>query len=209
MAVNQNSPFGMSQYRGGAGGAPTFALTNRKVLSTAGAIYQGDPVQPNVTTATGFINQGTASTIVCSGIFDGCNYLSTSQKRVVWSNYWPGSDATGDVNAKIIDDPNAQFVAMGNSTDFNITGTLTSQLSSPVGQYCNYTIGTGNTANGISGAYLSGLNTTVTLPFIVVDLITAPPGSVGSDPTTAYNWVVVGFNNEWLRTNGAGPLGIT
>ena len=33
--------------------------------------------------------------------------------------------------------------------------------------------------------------------------------SNGGDPTTQYNKVIVGFNNEWLRTNGAGPTGIS
>jgi hypothetical protein len=208
--TNTNNPFGFAQYQGGAGGAPTFAMSTRRIASgNATAIFTGDVVQPVVSTANGYITQGTASTTRTDGIFNGCVYLSTAQKRRVWSNYWPGSDATGDVVAYVIDDPNARFKVMGNSTTFNITGTLTTYTSSPVGQYAQYAVGTGSTATGISGMYLTSLNTTVTLPFIVVDLITAPPGSPGADPTTAYNWVVVGFNNEWLRTNGAGPTGIS
>jgi len=57
-----------------------------------------------------------------------------------------------------------------------------------------YTIGTGNTSNGISGAYISGAATTNTLPFRIVGLITDPPGSAGTE-SGAYNWVVVAFNN--------------
>lgn len=208
--ANVNSPFGFQQYLGGSGGAPTFAMTTRRIASTnATAIFTGDPVQPVVSAANGYITQGTASTTRTDGIFNGCVYLSTAQKRRVWSNYWPGSDATGDVIAYVIDDPASRFVVMGNSTTFNITGTTSAWTSSPVGQYAQYAIGTGSTATGRSGAYLNSLATTVTLPFIVTDLITAPPGAPGADPTTAFNWVVVGFNNEWLRTNGAGPTGIS
>jgi hypothetical protein len=47
------------------------------------------------------------------------------------------------------------------------------------------------------------------VPFIVRGLIVAPPGANGADPTSAYNQVIVGFNNEWLRSNGAGPTGIS
>jgi hypothetical protein len=97
---------------------------------------------------------------------------------------------------------------MGNSTTFNISGTITDYGSSPVGQYAQFAIGTGNNNTGTSGAYLNSLGSTVTYPFIVTDLITSPPGANGSDPTTAYNWVVVGFNNQLARTNGAGPTGI-
>lgn len=207
---NSNAPFGFLQYQGGAGGAPTFAMSERRIASgNATAIFQGDPVNPVIGAATGYITQGVPGTVRIDGIFSGCKYQSVAQKRTVWSNYWPGSDASGDVLAYVVDDPNTRFKVMGNSTTFNITGTLATYTSSPVGQYAQYAIGTGSTATGISGAYLNTLATTVTLPFVVTDLITAPPGANGADPTTAYNWVVVGFNNEWMRTNGAGPTGIS
>lgn len=206
---NVFTPFGLRQYFGGSGAAPTFAMTARRIASTnSTAIYSGDPVNPVISTANGYITQGVPGTVRVDGIFGGCKYLSTSQKRTVWSNYWPGSDATGDVEAYIIDDPQSQFQVQGFSTNFNISGTLAAFTSSPVGQYAQYAIGTGTAANGQSGAYLNSLGTTVTFPFIVTDLILAPPGANGTDPTTASNWVVVGFNNEWRRTNGAGPTGI-
>lgn len=208
--ANTNSPFGFRQYYGGSGGAPTFAQSTRLIASTdSTAIYSGDPVMPVVSTATGYITQAAPGTTTLAGIFLGCKYLSTSQKRIVWNSYWTGSDATGDVEAYIIDDPNAQFSVMGNSTTFNITGSLTTVTSSTVGQYAQFAIGTGDTASGQSGAYLNSVATTATLPFIVRALIASPPGAPGADPTTAYNQVIVGFNNEWLRSNGAGPTGIS
>jgi len=208
--ANTNSPFGFRQYYGGSGGAPTFAQSTRLIASTnSTAIYSGDPVMPVVSTANGYITQAAPGTTTLAGIFLGCKYLSTSQKRIVWNSYWTGSDATGDVEAYIVDDPNAQFSVMGNSTTFNITGSLTTVTSSKVGQYAQFAIGTGNTASGQSGAYLNSVATTATLPFIVRALIASPPGAPGADPTTAYNQVIVGFNNEWMRSNGAGPTGIS
>jgi hypothetical protein len=208
--ANTNAPNGFQQYLGGSGGVPTFAQSKRRIASgNTSPIYTGDPVNPVVSTANGYITVGVPGTVRIDGIFAGCKYNSVAMKRPFWNNYWPGSDATGDVEAYVIDDPNAQFVAQGNSTTFNITGTLSAWTSSPVGQYAQYAIGTGNASTGQSGAYLNSLATTVTLPFIVRDLITAPPGGPGADPTTAYNKVVVGFNNEWMRTSGAGPTGIS
>lgn len=208
--ANQNSPFGFLQYYGGSGGAPTFSMSTRRIAAgDTQAAYFGDPMFPVISTANGYITQATTpGTTILAGIFAGCVYLSTSQKRTVWSRYWPGSDATGDVTAYVIDDPNAQFIVQGNSTTFNITGNLSTYTSSPVGQYAQYAIGTGNTASGNSGAYLNALGTVTTYPFIVRGLVTFPPGAQGADPTTAYNQVIVGFNNEILRTNGAGPTGI-
>lgn len=209
--ANTNSPFGFVESLGGAGGAPTFAQKTYRIASgDSQAAFFGDPMTFVVGTATGYITQyHTPGTTVCAGIFVGCKYLSTSQKRTVWSRYWPGSDATGDVEAYVIDDPNARFTVMGNSTTFNIGGTLSTFTTSPIGQYAQFAIGTGSTATGQSGSYLNTLGTTVTYPFIVTDLVIAPPGAPGADPTTAYNWVVVGFNNQINRTNGAGPTGIS
>jgi hypothetical protein len=208
--ANTNTPFGFRQYYGGSGGAPTFAQSTRLIASTdTTPVYTGDPVMPVISTANGYITQAAAGTTTLAGIFVGCKYTSVSQKRTVWNSYWPGSDASGDVEAYVIDDPNAQFEVMGASTTFNITGTLTTVTSSKVGQYAQFAIGTGNSSTGQSGAYLDSANTTVTFPFIVRGLIAAPPGGPGADPTTAYNKVIVGFNNEWLRSNGAGPTGIS
>lgn len=206
--ANTSAPFGFAQYFGGAGAAPTFSQTARRIASgNTTAIYSGDPVMPVVSTANGYITQAAAGTTTLAGVFAGCKYLSTSQKRTVWSRYWPGSDATGDVEAYVIDDPNSRFLVQSSWTT-PLATSLTTYGTTPVGQYCQFSIGTGNANTGSSGSFVSSLATTVTLPFIVVDLQTFPPGSNGADPTTRYYNVVVGFNNEAWRSNGAGPTGI-
>ena len=106
----------------------------------------------------------------------------------MWSNYWPGSDvASGNyVEAYIVNDPNAKFVVQSDATGI---------AAADVGATVAYTTGSGNTANGISGSYLSGVGpTTATLPFRIVGLVTDPPGSAGT-ASGAYNWAIVAFNN--------------
>lgn len=208
--ANTFAPFGFQQYQGGAGGWPTFAQTVRKIASgNSTPIYFGDPVMPVVSTATGYITQAAPGTTVLAGIFVGCKYLSVAQKRPVWSRYWPGSDASSDVEAYIVDDPNSRFLVQTSGSAFiNASWTSAVQGTLPIGQYAQFTIGTGNTSNGNSGAYLSSVGQTVTFPFIISDYVSFPPGQNGTDPSTQFNYVVVGFNNEWMRTNGAGPLGI-
>ena len=86
--ANTFAPYGFLQYQGGAGGAPTFAQSTRKIASgNTTAIYTGDPVMPVIGTANGYITQAAAGTTVLAGIFVGCKYLSTSQKRTVWPAY--------------------------------------------------------------------------------------------------------------------------
>ena len=201
--ANTFAPSGFLQFQGGAGGAPTFAQSTRRIASgNTTAIFTGDPVQPVTSTATGYITQATAGgSVQLAGIFVGCKYLSTSLNRVVWSSYWPGSGATGDVEAYVIDDPNARFIVQTSTSSFPMTGSVTTMTSGVIGQNAQFTIGTGSTATGRSGAYLSSVGTTATFPFTIVDY--AVSFGNGGDPTTQYCNVVVQFNNEVWRANGA------
>lgn len=192
--ANTSAPFGFQQWSG-QGSAPTYEQVKMLIASTnATAIFFGDAVVPVTGTATGYIKQATASTVALAGIFVGCKYLSTAQKRTVWSNYWPGSDATGDVDAYVISDPNAVFKVQAG-------GTVVGQ--SKVGQNIQLNVGTGNTSTGISGMYVESPATTATLPFRVVGVVTDPPGVNGTDATTGYNLVLVQFNNSLSRASGA------
>jgi len=182
--ANTNAPFGFRQYSG-TGSAPTYEQVVYYIASNNTTdIFFGDPVVP---LNTGYITQATSNSIQVAGIFVGCKYLSTSQKRTVWSNYWPGSDATGDVEAYVVNDPNAKFVVQSDAT-----GIAFADINANIG----FAIGSGNTANGISGASLdvTTLGTTNTLPFRVIGLVTQPPGSPGTE-AGAYNLAVVAFNN--------------
>ena len=207
---NNNAPFGFTPYRGN-GAAPTYELATRYIASAnTTKIFQGDPVIP---LTTGYIGQMAAGgTVRCEGIFSGCKYLSTSAKRTVWSNFWPGADATGDVEAYLYSNPQMQFEVMSSDA----TGTAAITFAN-IGEYINigYGIGlagtpNGNTANGLSTASVDQdtLATTVTHPFIVVGLVETPPGLDGTDIAAEYNRVIVAFNNASSRTNGAGPTGI-
>ena len=87
-----------------------------------------------------------------------------------------------------------------------MTGTVSTMTSGIQGQYCTFNRGTGNANTGRSGAYVDNVSTTITSPFIVVDY--AISAGNGGDPTTQYCNIIVGFNNEVWRTNGAGPASI-
>lgn len=192
--ANTNAPFGFRQVSG-TGSAPTYEQVAMAVASSnTTAIYYGDAVVPVTGSATGYIKQATASTVALAGIFYGCQYLSTSQKRTVWSNYWPGSDAAGDVVAYVVNDPNAKFVVQAGGTNVGF---------SKIGQNIQLNVGTGNSASGISGMYVESPATTATLPFRVVDVVSQPPGANGTDITAAYNYVIVQFNNTLTRASGA------
>jgi len=181
--ANTNAPFGFRQAKGN-GSAPTYEQVEMLIASNnTTPIYFGDAVIP---LNTGYIAQATASTVQLAGVFQGCKYLSTSQKRTVWSNYWPGADNTGVVTAYVCNDVNARFMVQAGGTAIGIA-----DLNANI----QLNVGTGNSATGISGMYVESPNTTDTLPFRVVGLVTDPPGANGTDIASAYNYVIVAFNN--------------
>jgi hypothetical protein len=185
--ANTNAPFGFRQYSGN-GSAPTYEQVEVQMAYNATATFFGDPVAPD---ANGQVVRASSNSVQVAGIFVGCQYLSVSQKRIVWSNYWPGSDVASNqtVTAYIVNDPNAKFVVQNNSA--------TAIGQDGVNANIGFAMGTGNTASGISGATVdrATLDTTNTLPFRVVGLVQSPPGANGTDITSGYNYVIVAFNN--------------
>lgn len=188
---------GFQQYRG-LGSAPTY----EQVAGTAAynaTIYYGDPVVLNGSTgniAQATTTSGTTSVTPIAGVFVGCKYTSVSQKRTVWSNYAPGTDVASNDTVEVyyINDPNARFAVWSDATGI---------AQADIGSTGGFNIGSGNTANGISGAYLnwgtSGGNSDGTGPFRIIGLVGNPPGVNGTE-WGAYARVVVAFNDVITKT---------
>jgi hypothetical protein len=191
--ANVNAPFGFAD-SSFLGGAVNYQMSRRWISpSNPTPIYQGDPI---VQLSTGFIAQAAPGTTQIGGIFIGCEYMSASQRKIVASNYWPGSDAVAgfNVSAKVLDDPSSIFRVQGN-------GLITFAM---IGLNAQFAIGTGNAATHISGATLDMVTNvpavTATFPFRILDLITDPPGANGTDTTTPFNWAYVAFNNQDFKS---------
>ena len=201
--ANTAASFGFTPFTRVDGAAPSFRITRRLIkASNATAIFKGDPVSTDRSTNLGYIIQSAAGTQPITGIFWGCKYYSTGLKQPVWSPYWPGSGATGDVEAYVISDPEAAFLVAtrGNSGNPVTTASITRNAQFYLGAG-------GNTTTGISSAVLDDntIASTATLPFRIVDIANTyePPGVNGGDNTTIYNWVVVEFNNIETATTTA------
>lgn len=199
--ANTNAPFGFRQYSGN-GSAPTYEQVAVVIDYNASAIYFGDPVtwQADGSVAQSASTGATPGALGIAGIFVGCKYLSVSQKRTVWSNYWPGSDVASSnyVEGYIVNDPNAKFLVQADSTGIAFPADMNATIG--------FAIGTGNTANGISGAYLdtTTINTASYLqnnPFKIVGVyqpaVAGFPGAYANGQ--AYDWAIVSFNNVVTR----------
>lgn len=196
--ANTNAPFGFADsHRLGA--AVNYQMAKRWIsASNPTPIYTGDPI---IQLSTGYIAQASAPPLTTNvgGIFAGCAYMSVSQKRRVHSPWWPGSDAVVsgsgfDVEAYVIDDPLTVFRVQAN-------GLATLAM---VGMNAQYVLGAGNQVTGKSGAAIDVVTNvpavTATWPFRILDLVRDPSGAPGADPTTAYNWLYVTFNNQDFKS---------
>lgn len=202
--ANTQAAFGFKHIGYLSGGAPDYQQQNRVIQSTYSTkIYFGDPVQ-KLNATSNYIVQGVggtaaAGTATLQGIFVGCQYTPSGGLGIPqWSPYWPGA-AAADAQAFVIDAPNATFL---------VAALNTAITSGNVGMNFGFNIGSGaTTGGGFSGATLdqaTATSITTTLPFKMV----APYQGVGngSDPTTAYNWVVVTFNNQIWRAARDGAV---
>lgn len=192
--ANTFAPFGFRQ-SSGVGSAPTYEQVAAFCAYDTAAMYFGDPIFQN---ANGTVYPTTPGAGILAGVFAGCKYLSVSQKRTVWSNYWGAADvaSSNTVEVYVINDPNARFLAqVGGSSSTGLAVT-------DIGANVQFAYGTPSTATGISGAYIDITvtpTTTNTLPFKVVSLVTNPPGSNGTE-AGAYNYAIVAINNVSTKT---------
>ena len=209
--ANVSGPYGFLQV-GTASGPVNFASAGsakpyKIVGGSAQSFFSGDAVRLVVSGDTDYSasakgayiipwanGDGGTATKILVGIFTGCEYYSTSQKKTVYNNYFPGSDSASDAVAYVVDDPLSQWMVQCGST--NAIG-VNIGMAVDVG---GSGIIAGNTTTGQSGMYLSNtFTTTNTLPFKIVNQVTSPPGVNGTDQTTAYNNVIVAFNNQQYK----------
>jgi len=171
----------------------------------------------------GAYTTGTASGYIfvpVAGIFVGCAYQSTSAKKTVWSNYWPGtSDATGDIAAYVVNSPTAQWAVQTANSNTTATAVGLSSIGQNIGiNYLNSggSQSNGNTSTGLSTYFADQYTLPANfptgyvgqnyMPFRIMGLQnsvvtgTSPfSGINGYDSTTAYNNIIVGFNNMMLK----------
>jgi hypothetical protein len=198
--ANSNNPFGFRWHGvGGDSAPPTSGMAVATVSSSDTSVYgEGDPImQVN----TGYVTAFTRTTAGYNllGIFKSCEYYSTSQGRKVYRNYWPGTDATGDVTVhfiKCIGSVTPRFLVQSSGA--------TAVTLADVGINTDIASGSSTAGTATSGFYRSACTTdlvanfatTSTLPFRIVQLY-SDIGAKGSAGTSAssYNWVLVEANN--------------
>jgi len=194
--ANVDSAFGFRPIRRLDGAAWSGNHSTRRMLNSAGALNRGDVVQ---VLNSGYVQVSAAgvSTHVNLGVFVGCHYLSNALGYPIWSNYWPGSGAVGDVDVFVIDDPNVVFEVQGS--------TSTPIAFADIGINADFVVVASTTGFSKWSLNQATLAVTGTFPFRIVGLGGSQNTAAGNTPgngydhTTGYNIVEVAWNDQFYR----------
>jgi len=190
--ANVDARFGFKPIRRIDGGAWSGNLTQLKVANgDTNPLNRGDGVQSQ---ASGYVTVAAAgiTTHLWRGIFQGCHYLSSALGYNIWSNYWPGSGAIGDIDVFIVDDPLVVF---------EVQSTGASPVAfADLGQNADVVVTSSTTGQSKWAINQATMAVTATFPFRVVALGNNTRFvENGYDATSANNIVEVAWNDQFLR----------
>ena len=150
--ANANVKFGMKPISVIGGGINS---TNQYfIASDASAIFQGSPVEVELTGGTAaIITSAGGDTKQLLGVFAGCEYVDASTGKLTFKNQW-GGDGTADTNFDIkcfvYDNPMQKYIIASD-------GTNTSRATAKVDIFRTAILATataGNSTTGISSAMI-------------------------------------------------------
>jgi hypothetical protein len=170
-------------------GGQVFAGSTRLIPIASGsatAIYYGDVVRLNTGGTLSKVSTTTTATDAV-GVFLGCQFTNSTTKQLLQQQYYPGSVTASDINAFVLDDPDALFKVAVTSAG---TSTISGVTRAAVGQNSALVVTAGSTTTGDSYTSISATTAaTSTLPVRIVDVIPETVNASGS-----YTEVIVKFN---------------
>lgn len=148
--ANANSAFGLKPYMKsgsnsnstGVGGYSHYEIKN----DNSTAIFNGSVVIPLSTGFISLVGAADGGTVAPVGVFMGCEYVSDTTGKPVFSNFWPGSgaDSNHPIKAFVADDPNQLFLIASDAS-------LTSKATARAGVFLNADMSSGTSGSTITG----------------------------------------------------------
>ena len=199
--ANTNGSFGLRPVGKVGQNDNNGGLTEYRIASgNTNKIYQGSPVIPLAAGVIDIVGAAAGGTVGLLGVFWGCEYVSSTTGKKVWSNTWPGSGADSNypVKAFVYDDPMQTFVIASDAS-------LTSEAAARAHVFANAnfsTATTGDDTTGLSAGRLavSTIATTNTLNLRIMGIQDDPENA---DFTAAGIPVLVRLNNHFNSPNGS------
>jgi hypothetical protein len=202
--ANTNGAFGLRPIaKMGQSTNSTGASEYRIAAGNTNAIYQGTPVIPLAAGVIDVVGAAAGGTVGLLGVFWGCEYVSSTTGKKVFSNQWPGSgaDTNFPVKAFVYDDP-AQLFVIATS---NVVAAFNTEaeVRAAIFANANFALATSGVATtGISSATLD-LNTIATTNTLNLRIMGIQEDPENADFTVAGIPVIVRLNNHFNSPNGA------
>ena len=201
--ANSNGAFGLRPIGRLGQSTNSTGLTEYRIASdNSNPIFQGMAVIPLAAGVIDDLQAAAGGTVSIVGVFNGCEYVSSTTGEKVFSNFWPGSGADSNfpVKAFVYDDPMQLFtIATSNVQTSNDTE---AELRTAV--FSNIQLATGNsgsTTTGLSSA-TADLNTVATTNTHALRIMGIQDDPENSDFSAAGIPLIVRINNHYNAPNG-------
>jgi hypothetical protein len=202
--ANSNVAFGFRPYGVLGSAANTTGTTEYRIASdNSNPIFQGMAVIPLAAGVIDDLQAAAGGNVSTVGVFNGCEYVSSTTGETIWSNYWPGSGADSDfpVKAFVYDNP-AQLFTIATS---NVVAAANTEAEVRAAVFANIALATGNsgsTTTGISSA-TADLNTIATTNTLFCRIMGVLDDPENSDFTAAGIPLIVRLNNHFNAPTGS------
>ena len=202
--ANSNVSFGLKPI-GILGSAPySSGVTEYRIASdNSNPIFQGMAVIPLTAGVIDDLQAAAGGNVSIVGIFNGCEYVSSTTGERIFSNFWPGSGADSNfpVKAFLYDNPNQLFTICTS----NVVAGADTEAEVRAGVFANIAFATGNsgsTTTGISTA-TADLNTIAATNTLALRIMGVQDDPENSDFTAAGIPLIVRINNHFNAPTGS------
>jgi hypothetical protein len=199
--ANANSAFGLKPIGVVGQGYNTTGMTEYRIAAgNTNTIFQGSPVIPLSTGFIDIVGAASGGTVGLVGVFNGCEYVSSTTGEKIFSNFWPGSgaDTNFPVKAFVFDNPLQLYTICSDAT---LTDEATARAA--VFANANFSSGTGgSTTTGKSSAQL-GVSTIAVTANLNLRIMGIQDDPENSDFTAVGIPMIVRLNNSFNSPNGA------
>jgi len=202
--ANSNGAFGLRPY-GMLGSAPNSTGTTeyRIASDNSNPIFQGMAVIPLAAGVIDDLQAAAGGNVAIVGVFNGCEYVSSTTGEVIRSNFWPGSGADSNfpVRAFLFDNPSQLFTIATS----NVVSAANTEAEIRTAVFANIAFATGNsgsTTTGISSA-TADLNTIATTNTLAMRIMGVQDDPDNADFTAAGIPLIVRINNHFNAPTGS------
>ena len=202
--ANSNVAFGFRPYGVLGSAANTTGTTEYRIASdNSNPIFQGMAVIPLAAGVIDDLQAAAGGNVSTVGVFNGCEYVSSTTGEKIFSNFWPGSGADSNfpVKAFLYDNP-AQLFTIATS---NVVAAANTEAEIRAAVFANIALATGNsgsTTTGISSATVD-LNTIATTNTLFCRIMGVLDDPENSDFTAAGIPLIVRLNNHFNAPTGS------